>query len=449
MRKDIVFSSQGVECKGWLYVPDNLKGHAPAIVMANAISAIKEITLPGYAERFAEAGFVVLVFDYRYFGESGGEPRNHIVPFEQQQDIRNAITWLRAQPEVDPDEIGGWGISLGGAHMLHLGAYDRRLKAVVSVATGLNASETMMGRTGLQGFLRMINGDLDQRFQSGSAATYIPAVSMPGKGGLMAFPEAYEFYTEAQKTVAPTYDNRITFESLGYLFADHSDQAMHLISPTALLMIHGEKDLIPVDAVRAVFERAIEPKKLIVLDCLHTDLYIREPWITQSSDAAIEWFNRYLHNPRISSDKTWDIEKNKQIIRYFYDESLKGNYDVYDELFTPDFTSYSSAAGGELRGPEAFKQANIMYSKAFPDFYTTIDLIIAEKNQVTVYGVQSGTHKGELMGLPPTGKKITWTGIAIYRFNEDGKIDGRWQEFDGLSMFQQLGLIPPIGGAAA
>lgn len=448
MRRDIVFLSQGTECRGWLYLPENLEGRAPAIVMANAISAIKEITLPGYATRFAEAGFVVLAFDYRHYGASGGEPRNHVVPHEQQQDIRNAITWLRAQPEVDADRIGGWGISLGAAHMLHLGAYDRRLKAVVCVATGLNMSENMMGRAGLQGFLRMVNGDHDQRLHSNGAATYIPAVSMPGQGGAMAFPEAYDFYTEAQKTYAPTYENRITLESMEYLMADHPEQALHLISPTALLMIHGEKDLIPAEAVRSVFEGAGEPKKLIVYDCLHTDLYTREPWVTQSSDAAIEWFNHYLHNGRGRTEIPQDIERNKQVIRYFYEQSLKGNFAVYDELFAPDFVSYSSAAGGELRGPEAFKQANLMYVKAFPDFDTTVDLVTAERNQVAVYGVASGTHLGELLGIPPTGKKVTWTGIAIYRFNDEGKIDGRWQEFDALGLFQQLGLIP-TGSVAA
>jgi steroid delta-isomerase-like uncharacterized protein len=140
-----------------------------------------------------------------------------------------------------------------------------------------------------------------------------------------------------------------------------------------------------------------------------------------------------------------EIEKNKKTIRYFYEQAFKGNMAVYDELFAPDFVSYSSAAWGELRGPEAFKQANIMYSKAFPDFYSTIDLIIAEGNLVMVYGVASGTHKGEFMGLPPTGKKLSWTGMAVYRFNDQGKIDGRWQEFDGVSLLTQLGLIPPMG----
>ncbi len=416
--------------------------------MANAISAVKEITLPGYAERFAAAGYAVLAFDYRHYGISGGEPRNHLDPHEQQQDLTNAITWLRAQPEVDPDRIGGWGISLGGVHMLHLGAYDRRLKAVVSVATGLNMSETLMGKEGLQGFLRILNGDHDQRFQTKADATYIPAVSMPGKGGAMAFPEAYEFYTEAQQTYAPSYDNRITLESLEYLFQDHSAESIHLIAPTALLMIHGERDLIPPAAVRPVFERAGEPKKLVILDCLHTDLYTREPWLTQSADEAIAWFDRYLHNARGKPPASQDIEHNKQVIRYFYGEAFNGNLSVYDELFAPDFVSYSSAAGGELRGSEAFKQANIMYTKAFPDFVSTIDMIIAERNLVMVYGVASGTHEGDFMGLPPDGKKVSWTGMVVYRFNDEGKIDGRWQEFDGIGLFTQLGLIPPMFGAA-
>ena len=306
-----------------------------------------------------------------------------------------------------------------------------------------------MGKAGMQGFLRILNSDQDSRFSSRAAATYIPAVSMPGQGGAMAFPEAYDFYMEAQKTYAPAYENRITLELMEYLIADRSADSIHLIAPTALLMIHGEKDLIPPEAVRGLFERAGEPKKLVVLDCLHTDLYTREPWVSQSAEAAIDWFNRYLHNTREEPEAFQDPEKNKQTIRYFYEQAFKGNFGVYDELFAPDFVSYSSAAGGELRGVEAFKAANIMYTQAFPDFYSTLDLLVAERDKVCVYGVASGTHTGDFMGLPPTGKKLSWTGIVIYRFNREGKIDGRWQEFDGLGLFRQLGLAPPAGGVQA
>lgn len=417
--------------------------------MANAISAIKEITLPIYAERFEQAGYIVLVFDYRHYGESEGEPRNHLDPQHHLQDIRNAITWLRTQPEVDKDNIGGCGVSLGGVHMLHLGAYDRRLKAVTAIATGLNIFESLMGRGQFLGFLGFINGDRDTRFRTGSEATYMPAVALPGGNGAMPTQEAYDFYTDAMNTYAPRYENRITIESVENLAGYHGEGNVHLISPTALLMIHGERDLIPVDQVRAVFEKALEPKKLVVYDCLHTDLYVREPWVTQAANEAIQWFDKYLHNPRAGVRGTQDPERNKQIIQYFYDQAAAHNWDVYDELFAPEFVSYTSAAGQELRGPDGFKGANMMYLNAFPDFDTHIEFIVAEGPYVLVYGPASGTNTGPLFGQPPTNRRAEWTGMALYRFNEDGKIDGRWQEFNGVKMFQDLGLIPSPGGTQA
>jgi steroid delta-isomerase-like uncharacterized protein len=169
---------------------------------------------------------------------------------------------------------------------------------------------------------------------------------------------------------------------------------------------------------------------------------VREPWITQSVDAAIEWFDRYLHNKRGTTGTPQDAERNKQVVLDFYERSFKGDLDVYDELFAEDFISYSSAAGGELRGREAFRAAYIMYNKAFPDFSSTIDIVVAEDNLVFVYGISTGTHLGEFMFLPATGKSLRWSGAAIYRFNDEGLIDGRWQEFDGVGLFQQLGIIP-------
>jgi hypothetical protein len=94
MRKDITFTSKGLRCRGWLYVPDDLAEgqRSPTIVMAHGFSAVKEMMLPDFAERFAAAGFVTLAFDYRYFGDSEGEPRSQLFPLEQVEDVRNAIT---------------------------------------------------------------------------------------------------------------------------------------------------------------------------------------------------------------------------------------------------------------------------------------------------------------------------------------------------------------------
>ena len=92
MKKKVSFESKGLQCRGWLYVPDGLKTRAPAVVMAHGLSAVKEQALPEYAEKFAAAGLVTLVFDYRFFGESEGEPRCQLFPLEMVDDYRNAIT---------------------------------------------------------------------------------------------------------------------------------------------------------------------------------------------------------------------------------------------------------------------------------------------------------------------------------------------------------------------
>ena len=139
------------------------------------------------------------------------------------------------------------------------------------------------------------------------------------------------------------------------------------------------------------------------------------------------------------------IEENKAKVRQFYDRSHQGDLAVYDELLAPGFVNYGGPAG-ELHGPEAFKQAYVGFATAFSDFNTTIDLIIAEGDLVAVYGVASGTHDGPFMGLPPSGNKLRWTGMAIYGFDADGLIDRRWQEIDGLGLFGQLGLLPPPPG---
>ena len=141
-----------------------------------------------------------------------------------------------------------------------------------------------------------------------------------------------------------------------------------------------------------------------------------------------------------------DIEANKARVRQFYERSHANDLAVYDEMLSPDFVNHGGPAG-DMHGAEAFKQAYIGFATAFSDFHTTIDLIVAEADLVAVYGVASGTHDGPFMGLPPTGRSRRWTGMAIYRFDCEGRIAERWQEIDGLGLFGQLGLLPPMPGA--
>jgi len=143
-RRDVTFPSQGLTCAAWYYVPTGLKSgeSRPAIVMAHGYSGVKEAYLDNFASKFADEGFVVLVFDYRYLGASEGEPRQQILWYEQIVDYRNAITWATLQPEVDAARIGVWGTSYSDGHVLQLAAFDKRVKAVVAQVPAAGACRT-------------------------------------------------------------------------------------------------------------------------------------------------------------------------------------------------------------------------------------------------------------------------------------------------------------------
>ena len=104
----------------------------PCVVMGHGGSATKRLGLPAYAEKFTTAGLAVLAFDYRYFGASGGEPRQIIKVAEQQDDYRAAVRYMRGRDDIDPRRVALWGTSLSGGHVLAVAATDPDIAAVVS-----------------------------------------------------------------------------------------------------------------------------------------------------------------------------------------------------------------------------------------------------------------------------------------------------------------------------
>ncbi|HZY57242.1 MAG TPA: ester cyclase [Rubrobacteraceae bacterium] len=137
------------------------------------------------------------------------------------------------------------------------------------------------------------------------------------------------------------------------------------------------------------------------------------------------------------------LEENKAVIRRFVEEAFnRGNLDIADEVYAPRFFSYGTPEG-EF-GPENVKRFVNMYRAAFPDGRTTIEDMIAEGDKVAYRWTYRGTHQGELMGIAPTGREVTITGITISRF-ADGKIVEEWNNFDQLGTMQQLGVIPAPG----
>jgi uncharacterized protein len=298
VKQDVTFPSKGLNCAGWLYVPDDLGGgeRRPAIVMAHGFSALKEMYLANFAERFEEAGFVVLVFDYRFFGDSEGEPRGHLIPAEQHEDYKNAISWISQRPEVDPTRIGVWGSSYSGAHVLHLAAFDRRIKCAVSqvpLVDGWANAQRLMRPDAFAGFQQMLADDRARRY-AGEESLKIPVVAPEGEPSALPTPDSYEWFTETGQTIAPNWRNEVSLESMEAFLEYNPAANIHRISPTPLLMVVAGTDrLTPTDLAVAAYERALEPKSLVITNGPHFSAYT-EPGLSETAPPAVEWFERHL-----------------------------------------------------------------------------------------------------------------------------------------------------------
>jgi len=137
-------------------------------------------------------------------------------------------------------------------------------------------------------------------------------------------------------------------------------------------------------------------------------------------------------------------EDNKTLDRRRFEEAWnKGNLAVVDELSDANVVT-QNPPGPPLQGTEALKQFVLMYRSALPDVQMTIEDQIADGDKVVTRWTARGTHKGELMGIPPTGKQTTVTGISFNRW-ANGKVVESWTNFDALGMMQQLGVVPAPG----
>lgn len=135
-------------------------------------------------------------------------------------------------------------------------------------------------------------------------------------------------------------------------------------------------------------------------------------------------------------------EQNKLRVRRFYEEVWnKGHLEVAEELAAPDCVRHDPS-GPMLSGPEGFKQTAAMLRAAFPDLQLSIDFMVAEADMVVARWTIRGTQQGPLGPIPPTGKRVEFAGVNIFRM-ASGKIVEIWNHRDDLLMYQQLGVSPP------
>jgi steroid delta-isomerase-like uncharacterized protein len=139
-------------------------------------------------------------------------------------------------------------------------------------------------------------------------------------------------------------------------------------------------------------------------------------------------------------------DQNKAIVRRAFEEPWKGNLDVIDELIASDYVGHDPAEPEPRRGPEGLREFVTAYRSAFPDVRVTVEQQLAEGDLVATRWTARGTHEGELMGIQPTGKQVTVSGMSISRLSNDKIVEG-FQNWDTLGMMQQLGAVPALAHA--
>jgi fermentation-respiration switch protein FrsA (DUF1100 family) len=295
-RRDIEFDAEGVILRGWFYRADGVSGRAPTVVLAHGFSAVKEMYLDSFAEVFATAGLNALVFDNRNFGASDGEPRQEIDPWQQVRDYRHAITYASTLDEVDAERIGVWGSSYSGGHALVLGAIDRRVKAVVAqvplVSGSANIAELVRADF-RAGFRAQFDADRAARF-AGDPPAMVPVVAEdPLAPSALPTPDSWAWFTETGKMRAPAWRNEVTLRTVEMLGEYEPESYIGRISPTPLLMLVAREDhLTPAHLAIDAYERAREPKKLVILPGGHFDAYVAG--FERASGPARDWFVEHL-----------------------------------------------------------------------------------------------------------------------------------------------------------
>jgi steroid delta-isomerase-like uncharacterized protein len=135
-------------------------------------------------------------------------------------------------------------------------------------------------------------------------------------------------------------------------------------------------------------------------------------------------------------------EENKAVVRRVLEEMFnKGNLDAAYELIASDYVDHDPAMPEEVHGPEGFKEFAGAYRAAFSDLHVEIEEQLAEGDLVATRWTATGTHDGDLMGIAPTGNRVTQPGMDISRVSE-GKVAETWEGYNSMVMMQQIGAIP-------
>ena len=289
-REDVSFRSAGVSCAAWLYRPEGDGSH-PCVVLAHGFAGVREARLDAFAERFAQAGFAALVFDYRHFGGSDGQPRQLLDVGRQQEDWRAAVNFVRAHEGIDPDRVAVWGTSLSGAHVMALAASgELRPAAVISQCPAADAAAAVLQvpfrnsiRLAIRGIRDLVAGWV------GRGPIYTPAIGAPGTLAAMTAPEALPGYS----AIVPA-DWRNEFASRLFLtlaLYRPVTKAARIEAPMLVCVCDRDQTTPPEPAAKAA---ARAPRgRAVHYDCGHFDIYVGE-WFERAVSDQIAFLKDHV-----------------------------------------------------------------------------------------------------------------------------------------------------------
>lgn len=299
MRQEIVhFYSEGSKLQGLLRLPEQGTGPWPGIVQGPGWLGLHDAKLyERYHRSFTEAGYAVLVFDYRGFGNSEGEP-GLILPMWQAEDIRNAITYMQTRTEVDPNRIGLFGSGgTGGALPIYVAALDQRVKCVVSnygFASGKDWLRSMRREYEWIALQQRLDNDRKKRVLEGKGEMVNPREDL-----MVVTPERVQ--TAVKKDVDSRIPERVPLRCAEAIIEFTPENYVAAISPRAILFISTEGDAVtPEEQTFRLYEKAGQPKKLIIQKATsHYQAY--DKYFDKVTPQIIDWYNRYLRYEVVES----------------------------------------------------------------------------------------------------------------------------------------------------
>jgi uncharacterized protein len=273
-RLDVSFSSQGQRCDAWLYLPEG-EGPHPCVVVAHGMGGIRQVRLGAYGDRFTQAGYAMLAFDYRHWGTSEGTPRYLCSIKRQQADINAAIDFAMGRPDIDPGRVALFGISFGGGHAVVVASKRHDLMAVITQGAFLDGRLVVRMSLPTLALGLAAAYAVDQvRTIFGLSPRYLKIVGQPGEPALLTHPGDVEGYDAMLDGPSP-WANKVAARIRNAVPFFRPIQHAHAITAPLLTIICDRDEACP-PALSAKAAKLAHRGQAVHFDAGHFDIYFGE-----------------------------------------------------------------------------------------------------------------------------------------------------------------------------